>query len=272
MWSSYSAKAAAQLIGLPESAVRTLIRAGVVGAQDDVPARLSFRDLASLRVVKSLVDAGLALANVRRDVVAIRRVHGGGDKALTELPLEARAGRVCLRGQPGPGGQMELPFDVAPRAEPEVQPLPTRGRLAPLNAPLPQTAEEWFARAVELEESSVESAAEAYRHVLRLRPDATEAWVNLGRLYAENGQGGQAAECFRAALAVNADDATAVYNLGVVAQDTGQEVDAIMFYERSLELDPSLAEAHYNLASLFDHRGDSQAAIRHIHAYRRLTK
>ena len=51
MWSSYSARHAAQLIGLPESAVRSCIRSGLIGKGGELPARLSFRDLSALRTV-----------------------------------------------------------------------------------------------------------------------------------------------------------------------------------------------------------------------------
>ena len=59
MWTSYSARHASQLIGLPESAIRSCIRDGLVGTPGTVPAQLTFRDLSALRTVKALVDAGL---------------------------------------------------------------------------------------------------------------------------------------------------------------------------------------------------------------------
>ena len=97
MWTSYSARHAAQLIGLPESAVRSCIRDGLVGAPGAVPAQLSFRDLSALRTVKALVDAGLPLARVRRELSAIQRALPAG-ASLAELTVEAHGGRVHVRG------------------------------------------------------------------------------------------------------------------------------------------------------------------------------
>src|SRR3569623_2656603 len=78
MWTSYSARHAAQLIGLPESAVRTCIRDGLVGTPGTVPAQLSFRDLSALRTVTALVDAGVPLGRVRKALVLIQaRLPGG---------------------------------------------------------------------------------------------------------------------------------------------------------------------------------------------------
>ncbi|HUJ57624.1 MAG TPA: tetratricopeptide repeat protein [Kofleriaceae bacterium] len=276
MWTSYSARHAAQLIGLPESAIRSCIRDGLVGTPGAVPAQLSFRDLSALRTVKALVDAGLPLARVRRELCAIvRDLPAGG--SLAELAVEARDGRIHVRGAAprAPTGQLALPLALA------LDPQPPAGELRelprPPDAPVPEpappaTADQWIARAQLLEDRDPVAAIDAYRRSLRLRPDCTEAWINLGRLFAESGDGEAARECFASALELDPAEATAHYNLGVIAQDAGKEADAIDHYRRALALDPQLAEAHYNLATLFDQSGDSRAAIRHINEYRKLTR
>ncbi len=277
MWTSYSARHAAQLIGLPESAVRSCIRDGLVGTPGTVPAQLSFRDLSALRTVKALVDAGLPLPRVRRELLAIQGKLPGGT-SLAELTVEARNGQVHVRGTPVAGdapGQLALPFEATIEATPppgEVRPLPR-----PADAPVPvavapATADQWLSRAQVLEERDPVAAIDAYRRSLRLRPDCTEAWINLGRLFAESNDGDAARDCFKSALELDPAEATAYYNLGVVAQDAGKETEAIELYRRALELDAQLAEAHYNLATLFDQAGDSRSAIRHINEYRKLTR
>jgi len=275
VWTSYSARHAAQLIGLPESAVRSCIRAGLVGAPGTVPAQLSFRDLSALRTVKALVDAGLPLPRVRRELAQLQQRLPAGT-TLAELTVELRNGQVHVRGEPPRGdasGQLALPFDVAIDPAPgELRELP-RPPDAPAPAPVaPATADQWLARAQQLEERDPVAAIDAYRRSLRLRPDTTEAWINLGRLFAESGDAPAARECFQTALGLDPGEATAHYNLGVLAQDAGKESEAIEHYRRALELDPLLAEAHYNLATLFDQSGDARAAIRHINEYRKLTR
>ena len=277
MWTSYSARHAAQLIGLPESAVRSCIRDGLVGTPGLVPAQLSFRDLSALRTVKALVDAGLPLPRVRKELVRIQQ-HLPAGTSIAELTVEARGGTVQIRGAgDGPvAGQLSLAFEP-----PATTPLPPPGEVRELpraaDAPIPvavapATADQWLARAMELEERDPVAAIDAYRRSLRLRPETTEAWINLGRLFAESGDPAAAHDCFRSALERDPADATAYYNLGVIAQDAGKEADAIALYHRALELDPQLAEAHYNLATLFDQAGDSRSAIRHINEYRKLTR
>src|SRR5689334_25192890 len=115
MWTSYSARHAAQLIGLPESAVRSCIRDGLVGTPGAVPAQLTFRDLSALRTVKALIDAGLPLPRVRRELARIQGALPDGT-SLAEITVEARGGQVHLRGAHGSeelGGQLALPFDLA---------------------------------------------------------------------------------------------------------------------------------------------------------------
>jgi predicted Zn-dependent protease len=276
MWSSYSARHAAQLIGLPESAVRSCIRDGLVGTPGTLPAQLSFRDLAALRTVKALVDAGVPLARVRKELAQLQ-AHLPAGTSLAELTVEARDGRVQVRGAPGADGtpgQLALPLDPHAGAAPlgEVRELPR-----PPDAPLPAfappaTADQWLSRAQVLEERDPVAAIDAYRRSLRLRPDCTEGWINLGRLFAESSDADAAKECFTSALELDPSESTAYYNLGVLAQDAGKESEAIELYRRALELDPQLAEAHYNLATLFDQSGDSRSAIRHINEYRKLTR
>src|SRR3954467_1330353 len=119
MWTSYSARHAAQLIGLPESAVRSCIRDGLVGMPGTVPAQLTFRDLSALRTVKALVDAGLPLPRVRRELVRIQLALPDG-ASLAELTIEARGGELHVRGRDGAAqvGQLALPFDGRGFAEP----------------------------------------------------------------------------------------------------------------------------------------------------------
>ena len=263
--------------------MRSCIRDGLVGTPNTVPAQLSFRDLAALRTVKALIDAGLPLPRVRKELLEIQKQLPAGT-SLAELTVEARNGQVHVRGTPPPrgasAGQLALPFDVTidPHAADElhgageIHELP-RPPEAPMPAAVPPaTADQWMSRAQLLEERDPVAAIDAYRRSLRLRPDCTEAWINLGRLFAESNDSEAARDCFKSALDLDPAEATAYYNLGVIAQDGGKESEAIDLYRRALELDPQLAEAHYNLATLFDQSGDSRSAIRHINEYRKLTR
>ncbi|WP_428269607.1 tetratricopeptide repeat protein [Haliangium sp.] len=275
MWDGYSTREASELVGLPESAIRGCVRAGLI-TQDHrrVPLKLSFRDLRVLRAVQSLVAGGIPMRRLRQQLSALRR-RLPAERSLAELTLAAHGGHVVVRERDSAwradSGQMVLDFAGDDRWG-QVHPIPLRREAVGPEPAEGLSAGDWFERALHLEEVDTAAAIAAYERALRLRHDAGEAWINLGRLHAESGNTTEAGRCFREALALDPGDATALYNLGVVAQDEGKDQDAIAFYRRALAIDASLAEAHYNLATLFDRGGDTRAAIRHINEYRKLTR
>lgn len=275
MWDGYSTRQAADFVGLPESAIRGCLRDGVVASGiDSVPVKLSFRDLSILKAVKQLMTEGVPLSRVRRQLGALQQ-RLPDETSLAGLSLAAHAGHVVVRERSrawrADNGQMV--FDFRGRVgHGQIHALPVRHQ-APGPEPIAaMNADQWFERGVALEERDTRQAIDSYERALRLRPDSTETWINLGRLYAETGQTERASACFGEALAVDPADATAIYNLGVVSQDAGRDHEATEYYQRALQIDPYLAEAHYNLATIFDRNGDPRAAIRHINEYRKLTR
>jgi tetratricopeptide (TPR) repeat protein len=253
------------------------MRDGFLCAVGELRVRLAFRDLAVLKMIKALIAGGVPLARVRKELGALRARLPLG-MTLAELSMAACDGHIVVRSASGTAradnGQLVIDFSPTGTMPPlgALATLPVRRDSVALEPEAPLTGDQWFETALALEESDVAQAIEAYRRALHLRPDSSETWVNLGRLYAENGDTSQAAVCFREALRIDPGDATAIYNLGVVAQDNGSDDDAVALYSHALELDPQLAEAHYNLATLLDRAGDGRAAIRHINAYRKLTR
>lgn len=275
VWNGYSTREAADLVGLPESTIRGCVRAGFVVRDDGaVPVRFSFRDLRILESVKALTAHGIPIRRVRRQLAALQQRLPAA-ASLAELSLVAYGGHVVVRDHArawrADTGQMVFAFDSDPRRG-QVHPMPIRREAAGPEPATGLTADEWFERAMDLEEVDTIAAIDAYRHALRLRRDSGETWINLGRLHAESGNTPEAARCFQEALRLDPADATAMYNLGVVAQDEGRDDEAIGLYHRALRIDPALAEAHYNLATLFDRGGDARSAIRHINEYRKLTR
>ncbi len=262
---------------MTESAVRSCVRAGVLSLdQGSLPHRFSFRDLLVLKIVKKLNGAGVSPRRIRRQLGELRS-RLPDETSLAELSITCHDGHVVVRDDKqawrASDGQMLFPFSVEePPASAAVTPMPVRRVVAAPEPVVGWTADEWFDRALELEEEDPPAAIAAYERALRLRPECTETLINMGRLHAENGDPDAAASAFRKALELDPKDATALYNMGVVAQDAGEDEDAIALYERALEIDPSLCEAHYNLATIFDRSGDARAAIRHINEYRKLTR
>jgi len=87
----FTAEQAARLVGCTTTQLESWAGAGlVVPRADDDDGPYAFRDLIALRMVRSLLDAGLSLARVRR---ALAEVARGGDE-LAGLRLVTDGDRV----------------------------------------------------------------------------------------------------------------------------------------------------------------------------------
>ena len=84
------------------------------------------------------------------------------------------------------------------------------------------------------------------QYALRLDPQNTTLWQNLGTMQRTNGALGSAATAFKKAIAIDPINALAHYNLGAVSDAQGNYDDAIEEYRRSLVLDPDLADPRKN--------------------------
>ena len=60
------------------------------------------------------------------------------------------------------------------------------------------------------------------------------------------------------------------FNLGVALEDLDRVGDAIEAYQRALRFEPDTASAHFNLSRLYEERGLSKEALRHLADYKRL--
>jgi tetratricopeptide (TPR) repeat protein len=101
---------------------------------------------------------------------------------------------------------------------------------------------------------------------------STSAYTNLGRLLHARKQYDDAEAVYRHGLAHCGRDATLLFNLAIVLEDAHRSADAADMYREALKESPDLPEAHYNLALLCEAAGLKQEAIRHLSAYRKLSK
>jgi DNA-binding transcriptional MerR regulator len=89
---AYTAAQAARLSGCSLSQLRHWARTGLVPASED-DGQYSFRDLVSLRVVRSLLDTGLASSRVRAAVQWLR--ESGEELASLRLVTDGRHVWAC---------------------------------------------------------------------------------------------------------------------------------------------------------------------------------
>ena len=270
MTGHFTTREVAKILDLPESRVRSCVRAGFLSPIRS-PGRqhqFTFQDLLLLKTTKGLLDARVPLKRIRRILHSLKR-QLPHDQQLSSLTIYADGHRVVVwdgtaRWQPD-SGQFLFNFEAQAVAEQVDLPM-----AVPEPAPSALTAEQWFDLASELEKHSPEEARRAYHQALELDPSLAAAHINLGRLYHEAKQLGPAEAHYRAAIRHAPDDALAHFNLGVLLEESKRPEESISAYRQALAHDPNFADAHYNLALLFEARGRRSDAITHFRAARKL--
>jgi tetratricopeptide (TPR) repeat protein len=256
---------------MKESRVREMVRSGLCRPTRRGRSYLfSFQDLVVLRAAQGLMNKDVPAARVRRSLAALVG-QLPQDRPLSGLRIYADGREVVVRDGDAAWhpetGQTVLNFEVDELAE-RVEKLQRSD--APHGDPRP--AREMFEQALELEERDVSAACAAYRSVLELDPDLVDAYVNLGRLVHGEGDAGEAARLYHLALERSPEDPVIHFNLALALEDTKGTFAAISHYQRAIEIDPDFADAHYNLAGLCEQIGRGSDALRHYHAYKKLTE
>jgi tetratricopeptide (TPR) repeat protein len=126
-----------------------------------------------------------------------------------------------------------------------------------------------FERAFALEASDLEAARDAYRAALDLHAGHLDATINLGRLMHLNGELAAAELVY---LAAEHDSALLSFNIALLLEDLQRDDEAVGAYLAALALEPTLHEAHFHLSVLHERQQRPREALRHLLAYRRLTR
>ncbi|HJU23634.1 MAG TPA: tetratricopeptide repeat protein [Casimicrobiaceae bacterium] len=266
----YSLQDVAKLLGLSRSMIRALIDAGYVSPMRGPRReyRFSFQDLVVLRTAQALVRAKVPTTRILRSLRRLR-AQLPPDVPMSGLRVEAIGAAVVVREgavqwQPD-DGQYLLRFQVEGAG----------GRVAFLDAPgepVVASAQALFERALSLEPSHPDHACALYRQAIAIDPSLAAAHTNLGRLLHERKRHAEAEAAYRAGLAQVGADETLLFNLALLLEDVARPNEAAEMYRSALASNPDLAQAHYNLALLCEAAGQAQEAIRHLAAYRRLSK
>jgi len=274
MW-GYRSREVARLLGLSVNQVRAYVRAGFLPARRGPRGelRFSFQDLVLLRAASGLLKARVPARRVKRALLRLKQQLPEG-KPLAGVHIVAEGDQIVVREggavwQPE-SGQVVFDFEVSHLAA-KVAPLVRKATRKGTGAG-ELTVEDWYRWACDLEDGAPEQAREAYRRVLALEPEHPDAHVNLGRLLHEAGDVQEAEEHYRRALKVRPDDSTAAFNLAVALEDLHRDEEALEVYEQAVAADPLNADAHFNAARLCERLGRHAQALRHLGAYRKLTR
>jgi len=264
---AYDRRELKRLFGLSAATIRFLERSGYLQPMGGgAGAGYAFKDLLVLRTVGALHAAKLPTRTINR---ALRHLKPWLSDTLpmSRVSLQVLDEQISVREGPSLwepcSGQYALSLDVQPM-ESDVLPMKKRQKSSkPIAA-----AHDHYLRGADLEEDDAQAAKAAYEACLDGDCSHLEARINLGRLLHLEGKHRQAESIYRD---TQEPSATLFFNLGVLLEDLGRIPDAIAAYRDAIVHDPGMADAHFNLALLHERASETQAAFRHLLAYRRLT-
>lgn len=110
-------------------------------------------------------------------------------------------------------------------------------------------------------------AKQEYRLAIKQQPADSRACVNLGQLYARDGESARAEESWRQALRANPADSRALNLLGSVYMRQSKYDEAIAYYRKAVDADPNYANAHWNLAAAYRSVDMKREAAEHYRKY-----
>ncbi|HKN87668.1 MAG TPA: tetratricopeptide repeat protein [Nitrospiraceae bacterium] len=270
---SYTTDDVLRILHLSEQTLRACFRAASYPSRKTTrQPRFTFQDLLILRTAKGLLKAGISVGRVRKVLASLRR-QLPDDQALSHVKIYADGRRVVVwdaAGQWQPdSGQFLLNFDVDEVKGPgKVRTLARRGAVSRTRL----TAQQWYERALELEQDSPEEACHAYEEAVKADPKLIEAHLNLGLLHHIEDRLDQAEACYRRAIEYAPDEPHGYFNLGGVLKQKDDRPGAIAAYTAAIERQPDLTEAHEQLALLYDAEGNTTMAFRHGSASYQLKK
>ncbi len=297
----YSIKDAARIFGLQESRLRYWLQTGFITPSVRRGGRLfyTFQDLISVKTAVELLDAGLPMQRVRKNLLALKaglpedpqpmsrlRICSDGDTVVAvddDVVYEPASGQVVMAfavstltnqvaeilSLPAQQAAVPAPADDAPtlalgltssRARPAQQPpRPHHDR---------QTAYRCFLDGCDADDRGETARAEqCYQRALELDPSLAAAYTNLGTLRYARGDLDNARTAFEQALDFEPNQPEARFNLGNLLDDLGETEHAIAELKRVCTQSPDFADAHYNLGLLLARVGGVAQAQQHLDRY-----
>jgi len=238
---------------LREDHVRYLVKCGILRPvlRTNADIFFAFPDLAVIRQANEGLGQGTAFRAIVRTLIAARRGQLEFDFRLDAAPAKIIALRRPEHARPSPLQKAE-------------------GLIAARDTEL---AEEYFRTASaldEVDESTQEEAAAAYRKALQLDPYLVAALINLANIHYSRDELAESQALYERAIGLESDFFEAHFNLGNIYHDLGRFPEAQACYREALRLNPFYADAHFYLAVTFEKMGLSQDARPHWRAYQQL--
>jgi len=120
------------------------------------------------------------------------------------------------------------------------------------------------------QQGDFDSAVQALKRALELKPDVAEANATLGVIYLRQGRLPEAEAALRAELLAHPDDLQSMHNLAIVLDSAQKPDEAIPLLRAVLKAKPDRADARYLLGKILLAQGAATEAAEHLEAAARL--
>jgi len=298
----YSVRDVARLFGLQESRIRYWAQTGFINPSASAGGKrlYTFVDLLGIKAAKELLDRGIPLQRVRKNLQALREAGPELDRPLAQLCIRCDGEHLVVAHRDGAfepiTGQLILDFEVdelrtsLPRLL-ELKPEPqasaeerapgkilsseaAAGERSPVEKESPPTtAYGWFLHGCSLEplEGQEDQAIEAYQRALDLDPGLASAHTNIGNIHYRRGDRARALHHYQTACALDPDQAEAHFNLANMFEEVDDLEMSIAEHRRALAADPEFLDAHFNLALVLEQVGSKVQALTHWKRFLEIT-
>lgn len=252
-----------RLIGMSESRLRTLDKAGIVSPSARSRGRRAydFSDLIALRAAKALLDRNVRLRDVTKAIGTLKKNLPRVAKPLSELRIISDGRSLVVQSSEGAfepvSGQMMLDLEVKTLRDDIVRVLrPSAGRERA------KTAYDLYLRASELDEdpATMNEAIALYEKAIELDPWLAIAHTNLGNIAFRRQDAEKAETHYQQALSIDDRQPEAKYNLGYLMLERGEPEKSVTYFLGALEADPHFADAYFNLAMAYEQVGEPEKA------------
>ncbi|MEK7665275.1 MAG: tetratricopeptide repeat protein, partial [Patescibacteria group bacterium] len=126
---------------------------------------------------------------------------------------------------------------------------------------LASSSDEAFAEAVQIQvDENLRQAESALLRAIELKADYAPAHYEISIVYEEQGRLAEALAKMESVKRYNPFDVGVAFQLGVLYLRQGKNDLAQMEFERAVELVPTFVNAHWYLASVYELKGDIEAA------------
>ena len=267
MLNYFSTEDVSNILGIEAGRLRYWNRIGLVQPSNHQKGKhyYDFHDLICLKTAQGLISRGLQATKMKRSVESLRKTFPELGDRWAGKRLYVFGSRAIVSHQDNlmdaQSGQLLFKFNLDDLA----QDLHSRVKDFHLN----KTAEDWFAEGLvyDSSEETYDLALQAYREAVKLNPNFSDAYINMGNVFYYQKKHEDAERYYRLAIEAEPENAKAYFNLGNTLDEVGLTKEAIDCYQGSRDLDSSFPDVHYNLAMACEKLESWGEALQHWTTY-----